>query len=68
MLKVTTLTAPEIECQGCVESIQKSLQKIAGIQDIHVDIETKSIVVTHDSIVSPESIKIAVKKSGFSTL
>ena len=66
-MKTTTLTAPEIECQGCASAIKKSVGAVAGVSDIQVDIDTKRVTVTHELATTPESIKAAMAKAGFTT-
>ena len=66
-MKTTTLTAPEIECQGCASAIKKSVGAVAGVSDVQVDIVTKRVAVTHDDATLPEAIQFAVEKAGFKT-
>ena len=67
-MKTTTLTAPEIECQGCASAIKKSVGAIAGVSDVQVDVDTKRVTVLHELVTAPEAIKAAVEKAGFSAL
>ena len=66
-MKTTTLTAPDIECEGCANSIKKSVGTLGGVREIQVDIDAKKITVAHDDETMPDQIKAAVEKAGFTT-
>ena len=46
----TTWTAhcPDIECDGCANSIKTVLGKLAGVAEVAVDVDTKTVTVTYD--------------------
>ena len=57
---------PEIHCQGCVESIRKSLDLIDGFQDLAADLDTKAVTVTYDEgRTGPEVIREQIELAGF---
>ena len=57
---------PEIHCQGCVESIRKSLELIDGFQDLDADLGTKAITVSYDEgRTGPEVIRERIEAAGF---
>ncbi len=64
-MKTTTLTALDITCGGCASAIKKSVGAVAGVSDIQVDIDTKRVTVAHEDATTPESIKAAMAKAGF---
>lgn len=66
--KTTTVTAPEIVCGGCANSISKALSSLDGIAQVNVDVKTKQVTVKHDETVSPEEIAITLDKAGFSVI
>ena len=66
-MKTTTLTAPEIVCQGCASAIKKSVGTLMGMREIQVDIDTKHITGTNEDAVQPDQVKAAVEKAGFTT-
>ena len=62
----TTLTAPEIVCGGCANSIKKALGAVSGVSEVAVDVETKKVTVNHDENVSRERIVDALDRAGYS--
>ena len=46
----TTWTAhcPDIECDGCANSIKNVLGKLAGVEALKVDVDSKTVTVTYD--------------------
>jgi copper chaperone len=40
--------APDIECDGCANSIKKSLGAVDGVESVFVDIPGKRIIVEFD--------------------
>lgn len=66
--KTTTLTAPEITCGGCANSIKKALGNLEGVSQVEVDVPTKKVSVKHDDKTTREEISAALECSGFSTI
>lgn len=62
----TTVTAPEIACGGCAIAIKNALEKIDGVTEVNVDVETKKVSVEHDEMVSRLDIVEALDTAGFS--
>jgi copper chaperone CopZ len=60
---ITTFSAPDIQCDGCARSIQKSLAQAPGIGDVTVDIAAKTVTVTHDAAVA--DVTAALDDAGF---
>jgi len=66
-MQTTTFSAPDIVCGGCASSIQRALSGIPGVQNVQVDIEAKTVTVTHDPGQVPrESLADALDDAGFS--
>lgn len=63
---VTTVTAPEIVCGGCVSSITKAFADVKGVSSVEVDVPTKKITVTHDKETSREEIVEVLDRAGYS--
>lgn len=61
----TTLTAPDIVCNGCANAIQKALGALPGVADVAVDIDTKAVSVTHDAATDRAAIVAALDDAGF---
>lgn len=64
-MSTTTFTAPEIECQGCANSIKKSVGAVPGVQSVEVDITTKQVSVAHEASTPVAAIASAIEKAGF---
>lgn len=57
---------PEIHCQGCVDSIRKSLEVLDGFQDLDADVTAKEVSVTYDEgRTGPEAIRERIEVAGF---
>lgn len=57
---------PEIHCQGCVESIRKSLEGLDGFEDIRADLGTREVRVRYDEgRTGPEQIRERIEMAGF---
>ncbi len=64
-MQTTTLSAPDIECEGCAIAIKKALAKIAGISCVDVDVEEKQVTVSHDDDVSRAALTVVLDRAGF---
>jgi copper chaperone CopZ len=66
VLQNLTVTAPAIECDGCANSIKRSLGRLAGVSAAAVDITSKQVTVTYDpSATSEEAIRARLEAAGF---
>lgn len=45
-----TFKAPDIECGGCAASIRKALTGADGVEDVSVDVGTKTVTVAFDGM------------------
>ena len=57
--------APDIECDGCANSIKSVLGRVSGVQTVEVDVVSKQISVTHEEGASNSEITAALDKAGF---
>ena len=64
-MATTTITAPDIHCDGCANSIKRSLARVPGVENVDVNIETKAVTVTHEAAVTREIIVDKLDKAGF---
>ncbi len=57
---------PAIECEGCAYSIRRSLGRLPGVQNVHVDIAGKDVTVTYDeSQVAAKALRQRLDQAGF---
>ena len=61
----STFLSPDIECEGCANSIKRALGRITGIQGIEVDVPAKMVTVTHEDQLAAADITSALDKVGF---
>ncbi len=64
--KTTTVTAPEIVCGGCANSIKKAFGNVEGVSAVEVDVPTKKVIVNHNADVSREKIVDVLDRAGYS--
>lgn len=64
--KTTTVTAPEIVCGGCANSIKKAFGSVEGISAVEVDVPSKKVTVNHSTQVSREEIVEVLDRAGYS--
>ncbi len=63
---ITVYHAPDIECDGCAQAIQNALGRLVGIEDVTVDIDKKTVHITHDpQTVTEETVLSALDRIGF---
>lgn len=56
----------EIECEGCANSIKRTLGKLAGVESVAVTVDSKTIAVSYDSsVTNEEAIKARLEGAGF---
>ena len=61
----TTVTAPDIVCEGCATAIKKALERVDGVGSVDVDVAAKRVAVEHGANVGRGDIISALDKAGF---
>lgn len=56
---------PDISCEHCVRAITQELSRIAGVQDVRVDLETKVVTVEASDSVSDARIRAGIEEAGY---
>lgn len=59
----TTYSAPDIMCDGCATSIKNALGKQPGISSVDVNVDAKTVTVTHDA--PSDAVVAALDRAGF---
>jgi periplasmic mercuric ion binding protein len=60
------ISLPTVKCDLCAETVQKSAQKVAGVQSVTVDLGNKTAHVAFDSTkTSLAAIEKAVSAAGY---
>ncbi len=66
MTTLWTGQSNEIECEGCANSIKRTLGKLSGVSTVEVEVDTKTIRVAYDSAqTSEEVLKGRLEAAGF---
>src|SRR5262249_44741879 len=61
----TTFTAPGIHCLGCADTIKRALGAVPGVSGASVDVQEKTITVTHDRGTPREALAAALAQAGY---
>ena len=65
-MTTTTLTVPDISCSHCKDSIEGAVGELAGVDDVNVAIEPKTVTVAYDeATASLEEITAAIEAAGY---
>jgi copper chaperone CopZ len=66
MSEILAVRCPDIVCEGCSNAIKQSLGKVAGVQNVQVAVENKSVNVTYDGgKISESALRERLERAGF---
>jgi copper chaperone len=57
-------SVPGMTCGHCEAAVKTEVGKVAGVSDVHVDLDSKTVVV-HGSGISRAAVYAAVDEAGF---
>jgi len=57
-----------MHCASCVSAVEKSLQKVAGVEEASVNLATETATVAFDERATGEDLKTAVENAGYKLL
>lgn len=57
-------SVPDISCEHCRAAITQSVDKVAGVASVEVDIEKKLVTVTGDGV-SDKAVRSAIDDAGY---
>ncbi len=62
----TTITVPDMHCQGCVKKVADKLYAVQGVGAVQADMEARTLVITPrpQAIISPRLMWEAVEAAG----
>jgi copper chaperone len=61
-----TYTAPDISCEHCRQTIERTLGALAGVRDVRVEVPSKRVEVTFDPAqVSAARIEAVLDDEGY---
>jgi copper chaperone len=58
-------TVPDVSCEHCVSAITRELTQIEGVQNVHVDLNTKKVTVEASEAVAEQQIRDGIDEAGF---
>lgn len=64
MTATITYTVPSIHCAHCGMSIREEVSEIEGVDEVHVDLDTKTVVITGEAL-SDEELRAAIRDAGY---
>jgi len=57
-----TFNVPDISCDHCVNAITEQVKPLAGVEDLKIDLETKTVTVTGGD---SSAIVAAIDEAGY---
>lgn len=65
-MKKETFDITGMTCSACANRIEKTVQKVSGLQDVSVNLLKNSMVASYDeSVANTQTIIEAVEKAGY---
>jgi len=65
-VETITLKIKGMTCGGCVKSVTKVLQNIAGVSGVNVSLEQNTAMVSYDpAMATPAQFKSAIEDAGY---
>jgi copper chaperone CopZ len=62
------VSAPGMHCEGCTSTVEETLGKMAGVDSVFADLDSKDVAVYCDtSVVSRGDLEAIIAKLGFDT-
>jgi copper chaperone CopZ len=64
-MRTVLLTVNGMHCQSCVESLARQLKATSGVQEVAVDLNTRTARVDHDDELKTPELVAAVRRAGY---
>lgn len=65
-MEKTVLKVDGMSCEHCVKAITKAVSALEGVDEVKVDVTTKTVTVTHDEAKAPlNKIKLEIEDQGY---
>jgi copper chaperone len=64
MDQTKTFSVPAMHCGHCVSAVRQEVGAVAGISSVDVDLETKLVTVTGDSL-DDAALRAAIEEAGY---
>lgn len=63
----TSFDVEGMTCASCVGRVEKALQEVEGVSNVSVNLATERATLTADNTVTPDMLREAVNRAGYST-
>ncbi len=60
-----TLSVPEISCDHCKNSIEGAVGELAGVDNVEVIVEARTVDVSFDSPTDVDAVVAAIESQGY---
>ena len=57
-------SVPEVHCGHCVSAITGEVTQVPGIEDVRVDLDSKTVTVTGDPV-DDDAVRAAIDEAGY---
>lgn len=65
-LETAVMDLQRIHCVACLRTVEKALDKVPGVEDTRLDLESRTATVQYDPVrTDPESLVRATAEAGF---
>jgi copper chaperone len=64
MSETITYTVPGMHCDHCTASVSEELDAVPGVESVHVDLETKLVVVRGEGL-DDMRLRAAIEEAGY---
>jgi copper ion binding protein len=64
-MKTEQFLVPGVSCQHCVHAVTSEVSKLAGVQQVDVNLDNKLVTVQAGENVTPASIVAAIQEAGY---
>lgn len=65
-MQTLTLRVPDVSCEHCVKTIDQTLTALPGLDDIHTDVDQKTVTFAFDpQQTTREQIEAALDDAGY---
>ena len=59
-----TYIVPDMSCDHCVAAVTEEVERVAGVESVEIDLETKHVVVQGDGV-SSDDVREAIREAGY---
>jgi len=63
-METRTYTVPDMSCGHCKQAVTGEVSKVAGVEAVDVDLETKLVVVRGEDL-SDAALREAIEEAGY---